>query len=46
MGANMVEEVSDFIKCVLQADGAVNVQLGDERFDPTVCHGSQAEFAK
>ena len=35
MGANVVEEVPDFIKCVLQADWAVNVQLLDERFDPT-----------
>ena len=30
MGANVVEEVPDFIKCVLQADWAVNVQLLDE----------------
>lgn len=34
MSANVVEEVPDFIKCVLQADWAVNVQLVDERFDP------------
>lgn len=35
MSANMVEEVSDFIKCILQTGWAVNLDLPDERFDPT-----------
>lgn len=35
MGANVVEEVPDFFKRILQADSAVNVQLLDDGFDPT-----------
>ncbi len=35
MGANVVEEVPDFIKCVLQSGWAVNVDLPDERLDTT-----------
>ncbi len=34
MGANVVEEVPDFIKSVLHSGWTVNVQLLDERFDP------------
>ena len=35
ISANLVEEVPDFIKRVLQAAWAVNLDLADERFDPT-----------
>ena len=35
MGANVVEEVPDFVKRVLQSGWAVNVDLSDERFDAT-----------
>lgn len=35
MSANVVEKVSNVVECVLQADWAVNVQLLDERLDPT-----------
>ena len=35
MSAHVVKEVSNFIKSVLQPGWAVNVDLPDERFDPT-----------
>lgn len=35
MGANVIEEVPVFFKRILQTGWAVNVQLLDERFDPT-----------
>jgi len=35
MGANVIEEVPDFFKRILQTGWAVNLDLPDERFDPT-----------
>ena len=35
MGANVIEEVQDFFKRILQTGWAVNLDLPDERFDPT-----------
>jgi hypothetical protein len=35
MSPNVVQEKSDFIKNILQAGGAVNVELPDHRFEAT-----------
>ena len=35
MGGNVIEEVPDFFQRILQTGWAVNLDLPDERFDPT-----------
>lgn len=35
MSANVIEKVSHLVECILQTGWAVNLDLPDERFDPT-----------